>query len=440
MPVGTVTRRSFVSGLAATALVAASCSRRPAKPKISVLYFAGLPEGQRLKDNLPAFAEASGIEVNFQELPYDYIRPRQLQSFRNRTADFDVVFVDDIWMYEYAHKGYVLELTDLVRRSNYDFDDMKPQVVDAEGKLDDKIWLIPQRADVQVLFYNRAIFEDDSVRRQVRRKLGRDLQVPASWEEYAETARALSGLKAPAGPVVGCAETLKRPHFAFEFFATRYWSFSGRHFLENGQPVFASPEGIAALEYLRSLRDVWAPGSLNAGHDETINAFVGGNVAMIPQWFAFYALLKQPGKGLGNTLGVDLMPGKRLEDGKVLRKPSIGGGSLGISANSVNRDEAWEFIKFMTSRKIMSEAALAGEIVTRQSAYKNPAVAERNPAVPIYLQSLEMSMFRPRSSNYAAIEAAIGEGVSRALAGETSAATALADASRAVAEFERNAS
>jgi multiple sugar transport system substrate-binding protein len=330
-------------------------------------------------------------------------------------------------------------LTELVKRDQYDLDDMIPKVVDAESVLDGNTWLIPQRADVQVLFYNRGVFDNQALQLEFRRRTGKDLGVPETWDDYLVTARGLKDLTLDGKRIVGCAETLKRPHFAFEFFATRYWSITGADFLNGKDPIFAGPDGVKALEYMKSLHDVWAPGSINADHDATVGAFSNGSVAMIPQWFAFYAVLKREQGGLGGRLGVALMPGARTSTNEIRRSPSIGGGSLGIAANSTAPDPAWQFIKYMTSRKIMAEAALAGEIITRKSAYADPQVKQRNPAIEIYLKSLDLSKFRPRSVAYAAIESAIGEGVSRALAGEASPSQALADASKAVVDIHRNA-
>jgi multiple sugar transport system substrate-binding protein len=409
--------------------------------KVSLLYFKGLAEGARIRSNLAAFKAVTGIEAIQDELPYDDIRARQMKSFRAATSDYDVIFVDDIWMYEYARKGYIHELSDLVRRDNFDFDDLIPRVVEAESVLDGKTWLIPQRADVQVLFYNKAIFDSPEVREQYRSRTGGELKIPETWQEYAAIARGLHGLKFAGDTLIGCAETLKRPHFAFEFFATRYWSMTGHEFFDQtNKPLFNDPSGVAALEYLSSLKDVWAPGSLGAGHDESVTTFTGGRTAMMPQWFAFYAVLKKAEGGLGERLGVSMMPGARSDNGSIRRAPSIGGGSLGISANTANVESAWQFIKFMTSRQIMTDAALDGEIITRKSAYENPEVRKRNPALDIYRQSLDISKFRPRSVAYAAIESAIGEGVSRALAGEATAAEALADAARTAQELNQNAS
>jgi len=425
-----------LAGALPLASLVASCG--PAsKPGISMLYFSGLAEGARIRNNIPRFMQDTGIKVTYDELAYDSIRPRQLESFRQNVGDYDVIFVDDVWMYEYATKGYLEDLTSRVSSDKFDLSDFSTKVLAAESTLASKTWLIPQRADVQVLFYNKAIFADPGVQSAYLTNTHSALKVPQTWQEYAATARGLSGISFEGHPIVGCAETLKRPHFAFEFFATRYWSFSGDDFFDASfKPLFAQQSGIQALDFLASLKDVWAPGSLNAAHDETISALASGTVAMAPQWYAAYATLKKPSGGLGARLGVALMPGIDIGSGKIRRAPSIGGGSLGISANSAHKDEAWSFIKFITGRDIMAAGALAGEIITRKSAYADPRVRQNNPSVDVYLQSLELSKFRPRSTEYAAIETAIGEGVSRVLAGEATASAALADAVREVLRIQ----
>jgi multiple sugar transport system substrate-binding protein len=172
-----LSRRALLGGCAALIASTVAC-KRSNRRKIAVLYFAGLAEGKRLKANIPSFTTENDIDVTFDELPYDSIRPRQIQSFGNASADYDVVFVDDIWMYEYARKGYIRNLSELVKRDEYDFDDIIPKVAEAEGTLDGQIWLVPQRADVQVLFYNRSIFEDAAVRKTFRQRTQRDLVVP----------------------------------------------------------------------------------------------------------------------------------------------------------------------------------------------------------------------------------------------------------------------
>lgn len=427
--------------LVVAGILAGSCRKeeRPAEPakrprEIRVLYFAGLAEGQMIRESLPKFTESTGIQVKYEELPYDSIRQREITSIESKLGSYDVIFVDDIWMVEYARKGYVIPLDDYVKRDRIDMSDFPQPVRAAEAELDGKIWLMPQRADVQVLFYRRDLFENQDYRQRFQNKYRRALTVPETWQEYREVAEFFSreGAAAPKR-FFATGETLKRPHFAFEFFAMRYWSMTGQQFLNGTEPLFASPGGVEALTYLTSLRPYAAPGSANAAHDETIGAFASGQLAMAPQWYAFYATLRNPeGSSVVDQLGVAPVPGFRLPDGTIRRAPSIGGGGLGIAADARDRESAWAFIRYVTSPEFMADGALRGMIMPRVSGFKNPEVRRRNPAVDVYLSSLNAAWFRPRLVKYAEIESIIGRAVSRAYVGEAEPGAALRDADKEV--------
>lgn len=426
--------------LALSLLILASpgCNRDAAQssaPDISVLYFAGLPTGQFMREEIPAFTKSTGIRVKYQELPYDAVRQREVTSISSRLGSYDVIFVDDIWMYEYARKGYVIPLDPYIARDRFDIDDFSATARRAEAELDGKTWLIPQRADVQVLFYRQDLFDDLRHQRSFRARYGRPLVIPETWGDYGQVAVYFTTALGNTRPrVYGSGETLKRPHFAFEFFAMRYWSITGTQFFtDTREPAFATPQGAAALTELVKLKGVAAPGSANAAHDETIAAFARGELAMAPQWYAFYPTLRDPkGSTVGEKLGVALVPGTRLDDGTIRRTPSIGGGSLGIPVDAKNRDAAWLFIRHMTSKDFMARAALRGDIVPRKSAYLDPRLKQQNPAVPTYVASLEIAWFRPRLVRYAEAEAVIGRAVSRAFIGEAPPAEALASAAEEI--------
>src|SRR5258708_6101450 len=115
--------------------------------EITVIYFAGLPEGQLIKENIPEFTQKTGIKVNFLEVPYDAVRTKEITSVRQNQGAYDVMYVDDIWLYEYAKQGIVIPLDDYVNRDSaeVDFNDFIEKVRVAEAVLDGKIWLIPQR-------------------------------------------------------------------------------------------------------------------------------------------------------------------------------------------------------------------------------------------------------------------------------------------------------
>lgn len=383
--------------------------------RITVAYYSGVPMADFVKEEIPAFTEATGIQVDFQEIRYTELRQRLVQAFDENRADFDAVFVDDIWMYEFVRKGYLERLDSLVGRDSLDLSDFFPVVRAAESEMDGHVWLIPQRADVQVLFYRLDLFEDPGVRATFQQTRDRPLTVPDTWEEYQEVATFFTEIGESYTPRLwGSGETLLSDHYAFEFFALRYWAYSDTTFLEGSIPIFDSPSGRQALEALVALREIAAPSSPQWDHAGTIGAFSGGFTAMAPQWYANFVTLVRD-TAVAGKLGVALVPGVRRGEG-ITRTPSIGGGSLGIPSDSRMKAEAWEFIKHMTSGPFLARLALEGAIVPRRSAYQDPRVREAFPAVDVYLQSLDIARFRPRLTQYAQVEDKIGEAVSAAFA------------------------
>jgi multiple sugar transport system substrate-binding protein len=404
---------------------------------IRVIYFSGLPEGELIREELPRFTAENGIEVKFEEVPYDAVRPKAIASLKATKGVYDVMFVDDIWLYEFVRNKYVHPLDDLIRRDEVDMDDFFPLVRKAEAELDGKTWLIPQRADVQVLFYRTDHFADPARRQRFKERYGEDLKVPDTWDEYRQVAEFLAEEgKGASPPFFGCAETLKRPHFAFEFFAMRYWAVSNRNFLdEEGRAVFDTPETVAAMNLLTEVRPFAAPGSANASHDETVTTFGSGKAALALQWYAFYPTFRDAKMAVHDKFGVALVPGVRTTEGEVRRAPSVGGGSLGIASNSTKKEEAWRFIKHMTSKEFMERAAVRGAIVTRQSAYQNADVEKNNPTIPVYLQSLQQCWLRPRTDRFVELESAVGLAVSQAFVGELPSDEAIRQAAKQIETF-----
>jgi len=423
----TMNRRSFLGALAGPTIIGLTgCVRTPShKTDIRVLYFVDPPEAQFISDELERFQQETGISVDFKPLGYDLLIKELRDSFTSAIPAYDVVFVDDIWLREFAESGYLTNLTSLKERDLGDFErDYSETILNAEAfwppRPDDShtspLWLIPHRADVQVLFYNNAIFADRSVEEAFQKKTGRHLHVPETWDEYVLTAKGLTGIAFGDGQITGCAETLRPGHFAFEFFACRYWAMAGRSsdfFNSSDRPLFASPAGVNAVRHFQDLLSskAWVPTSLNADHNATLKAFGDGYVALCPQWYTFYRRLKSSVR----DLGVALLPGVRDSDGHILRCPSIGGGSLGLPAKSRKHEDAWAFVRYFTGKPFSERSAPQGAVVPRTSTYLKPEVRSTIPELEAYQSSLNISRFRPRVAHFREVETIIGNAISRAI-------------------------
>lgn len=406
-----------------------SCGKQ--EKEITVIYYAGIEMGQYMKEFIPEFEKEKGIKVNFLEIPYDGLRAKELTSIEQKQGAYDVIYVDDIWLYEYAKKGIVIPLNDYVKKDEkeVDFNDFLEKTRIAESVLNDTIWLIPQRADAQCLFYRTDLFGDEKNKKDFKAKYGYELKPPDTWLQFRDIAEFFTRDTNNDGKIdlYGTVLTLKRPHFAFEFFAMRYWAFANQNFLDSNQnPIFNCPQGVEALDFLKSLKKYAPPGVENWQHDESVSAFASGLTAMAPQWFAFYTTFNDLNKSkIVGKFDVALVPGME-HNGQLVRAPSIGGGSLGIPVDCKNKKEAWEFIKYMTSKTFMKTEALKGAIVTRESAYTDPEVLKRQPVLSkIHQNSLKISWYRPRLIRFAEFQDIVGLAVSRAFVGEMSSADAL---------------
>jgi multiple sugar transport system substrate-binding protein len=424
--------------LLATCLLSTGCAKK--QKEITVIYYAGQPEGQMMKEVMPEFTQKTGIKVNFLEDPYDAVRTKEITSIRQNQGAYDVMYVDDIWLYEYAKKRMIIPLDRYVRRDSaeVDFSDFVGKVRVAESVLDDTIWLIPQRADAQCLFYRTDLFEDEVNKREFKKKYGYELKPPDTWLQFRDIAEFFTRDFNNDGKIdlYGTTETLKYPHFAFEFFAMRYWSFTNQQFIdENKRPIFNSPKGIEALEFLVSLKPFEPTDVANWTHDEAKTAFASGLTAMCPQWFACYPDFNNPNTSkIVGKFSVALVPGM-MHDGELVRAPSIGGGSLGIPVDSKNKEEAWEFIKFMTSKSFMKRAGMRGAIITRESAYTDPEVLEKQPIYSVHLKTLEISWFRPRLIEFVRLQDIVGLAVSEAFIGDKPPKEALSLAEKKASEI-----
>ncbi len=436
-----ITRRDFVIVFAATAaadILGPLEMTHSQGSTIRLLYFGDVPENEIIKSQQLEFEQRSGIKILVDDRSYGQIDTSIRDSFvvsPNISRDrFDVVWIDDVWLNGYAKQGLLCPLDAEIHRDVAEFTDVYPENVrSSESLVDGRIFMVPQRVDVQVLFFNKAIFQSSDVKKQYQRRVGRELEIPNTWPEYSVVAQGLHGLTFEGSQIVGCAETLGKSneyHYAFEFFATRYWSMLGAtaggtaarldFFQQVGgrsEPIFQGAGGVEAIRHLRSLRGCWAEGSDSADHAQTIAQFKEGNVALCPQWYTFYADASLR-RALGDRLGVALMPGTHAKtQGGILRTPSFGGGGLGIPTNARDKEKSWAVIRYLTGQRFCETSALKGAIVAREPTYWNPEIKNRNPAVDTYLTSLEFAVPRPRLKQFVEIETIIGERVHAAIMG-----------------------
>jgi multiple sugar transport system substrate-binding protein len=249
----------------------------------------------------------------------------------------DIIAVDLIYVPQFAASGQLTDITEMARELPY-FEDLSPSHVRL-ATYEGNIYALPFNAEGSILLWNKDLFE----------QAGLDPDAaPTTWDEIAMAAEQISALGDDiygfyfAGACAGCN--------AFTF-APLIWASGGDVLSEDGMTAtLTDPNVKAALSFYRDLweSDNIPPGAQADGGTDFFNAFTSGKIGMAGSGAFGISRLKNEFPDI--NFGVAFLPGQ--EGG---RSSFAGGDSIGIPAGSNYTEEAFEFIKWVTSDEVQLE-------------------------------------------------------------------------------------
>lgn len=364
----TITRRSTLGAALAVAGVARSrASLAQAKPfqgkELKVLVVRS-SQFQAQARRVATFTDRTGIKVNFVEVPFPAMREKLTAELVGGSSDYDVFCPMDSWvpslvsMLEPIQPRLAAKGIDLARY---------PSAFVNAGTVGTKVYGIPVRGSVQMLFYRRDLFEKHG------------LQPPKTWDEAAQAGRLLQEKENIAGVAMYYGRNNGQNLMQWYDFL---WT-NGADFLDaKNQPVFNSEAGLAATQrYLDlMLKDKVTPtGAASFDEQAATNSFVQGRSAMVPVWNWVMVRFKDPSSALKlEQVGFTPLPTVR---------PGVGPTSYtntwiyALNAMGANKDAAMEFIAWACSPELERDILLdprESEIISVQWAnLRDPQVNAR---------------------------------------------------------------
>lgn len=225
------------------------------------------------------------------------------------------------------------------------------------GVVDKKKMAFPVEHRVFVLWYRKDLLD----------KAG--LKVPKTVEELIQVGKTLN-----TGGTQGFAIGLTRAGNAVglsEWLLPMLWASGGDLLDDKGEPAFAGPAGVRAVQVLVDLVKSGAmPQDVIAdGPDNITDRFRAGRMAMTAFATHRVVTIREGGK-LGENLQTAWLPGYTAD------KPApaeVTGWGLIMGKDCKHREEAWKFIEHMISQETqVKHAQMTGEMPTRKSAYNDP--------------------------------------------------------------------
>jgi multiple sugar transport system substrate-binding protein len=366
-----------------------------------------------LKQAVKEFTDATGIKVNINIYPYPTLQERQFTAVNQRTGNVDIVHVDCVWMGQYAGEEWLHPVTDFVKETDPEvlsYDDFIPQVLHEQCMWEDTLYGLPFITAVFTLYYRKDIFD----------KYG--LQPPQTWEELRDMARQIHEKESPNG-VSGLTMMAKRGVQLVCTHLNVFGSMGGYYYDKEFNPTMASEAGINSIEYLRSLIPYCNEGVLAQDYDESAATFKQGRAAMNLQWQNAAPQFVGEGSKITQTVAITQVPGVK-QGGGIKRTATTGGWNMGIVADSKNKEAAWEFIVWATSKDLEKRLAKFGT-GARSSTLSDPELGRTFIEYPATFASLKESLGRPRIPQWVEMSDLLAAQLSNVMTGQAAAKDAL---------------
>jgi|HubBroStandDraft_6_1064221.scaffolds.fasta_scaffold12231_5 multiple sugar transport system substrate-binding protein len=382
------------------------------------------------------FQKLTGASVVVDAFSYDDVHQKEVLMGNNKSDSYDIVVLDSPWVGEFQQSGYVEDLKPYVEKDSaiIAWDDFVPsfqQVATWKGQYVG----IPFGAYFVMFNYRTDLFQQAA------------LQPPKAIEDFFNAAKTFT--KNPKFPgMFGTALNNQRGAAVGQAYFEYIFNFGGKPFVSmypgspdpyaDMTPLLTSPESIAVVQFLKDMLPFQPPGALNIAWDQRANAFATGRIAMVGEWSVREPLYSDPTRSkVVGKFGTEVFPAKQ----GVKPVPPLGGWVMGINTNTKQKDLAWDYIKWFTSKDTHKKFVLIGGPPSRLSVMQDPEVLKQSPWIQtVYeTQSLTFADCRPRIPESFQIIDKVGLHVSEALQGSVSIEEAMKAANQEIGALLKQA-
>ncbi|MGC4047279.1 MAG: sugar ABC transporter substrate-binding protein [Armatimonas sp.] len=395
-------RRGFLAALSGALLLLAGCpSSNPGGDtpagggttaaagggggdKKLVIAWAQWKPADQLQKLTEDFTKESGIKVEVQQIPWSDFETKVNAAWTAKDSTFDMVVGDSQWLGKASTSGHYVDLSEWVNDpKNFPKADNEEAAVKNYGEYAGKLYAIPCMADGIAFAYRKDLFEDAAEKTAFKAKYNRELATPTTWDELQQVAEFFTR---PDKKLYGVALFYsKEVDGATMGFDQVLWSFGGE-LQKDGKATGAinSPDAVKALEFYVGLKKFCPPGAQSFYFQQCNEAFMGGQVAMAENWFAFFPDLADPAKNkFMDKTGYFVVP-----KGPKGQFVSLGGQGLSLSSYSKNTDDAKKFLAWFSKEETQKKWVALGGLTANKKVAATDEFKKANPYNEVFAQTV----------------------------------------------------
>jgi len=308
------------------------------------------PWQEAIEPLIPEFEKLTGIKVKCDIYPEAEYYTKVRSDLAAGILKQDVYMTSYLDLPKYVENGWIANLDSFLSNSEltdenwFDLNDFYGGI--REGStLKNSLYIMPIMGTSQVLIY----------RKDILAKLG--LRIPGTLEEVKEVARKIK----EETPLYGI--TLRGGQYLFCPLNGYVYSYGGEYFDDDLNPTLNSPQAIEATKLYVDTLKYAPPGVVSYDWDEINTALLSGAAAMFLDSCVIWPRVIDPKVSvIADKVGIAPMPAGPTGPIGILDYWSIG-----ISNLSKNKEVAWFFLQWATSKPIQLELAKKGIFPPRAS-------------------------------------------------------------------------
>jgi multiple sugar transport system substrate-binding protein len=320
---------------------------------LNMTYESGLQALEPRNFSGPLWQDLTGIGFNVEELPHPDQYSKPIAEHIAGSGAYDVLDIEPAWIPSLADGGVILPIDDYIAKymDKADLEDYHP-LYQFLPTYKGKRWGFFDDGDVLALYYRADVFGDPKLQQAYKAKFNKDLAVPKTWDEYAETAQFITDQLAPK--IYGAAHFRKAGSPGNQFsFLQQYRANGGKFFDEQSmQALLDSDAGITTFKQMIAANKASVPGNNDMDAVAAWVAWLQGKTAMLFSWpptgrmSENYAQRDKainfvPQSTVVGKVGYAVMPGGNPEQASGYVKS--------LAADSSNEEAAYLFMQWATS-------------------------------------------------------------------------------------------
>lgn len=365
-------RMAVVLGLSFLLAVLVSSTYVHAETKLTMTHFRGVETGMWVTDRWISEFEGQnpGIKLEIYHVPYGDLYDKVVVQFLGGKAA-DVVYAGPDQYSEFVGLG-ILEALDPYMQKDPEFDPSQ-SIIGPYIKIKGTSYMLGQEVGTHAFYYNTGLLGEHG------------LGAPSNWEELIQSAKKVMD---PTKGIYGMTIPVHKGGLGY-FIYSYFWPVlgaAGGDIIKDNKAAFNSEDGVKSLDFLLDLdrkKNIVSPGLLSMAHIQVRQRFANEqDVFMMDGVWGIVPLER-----MNPDLKYEV---RRFFKGKTEPGAAVGGGGIGITTTSKNKEAAWKLLKYMGSKKTMMWAGVPALMPDRRDVLADP-LYQNQPHWKPFIDSLVQS-------------------------------------------------